>query len=210
MQSKRTIPFEVNTLNTAWEAFQRGDRERAHQLSKQILGTQPDNPDAWLLYAKSAPTKREEFQYLLQAKRYFPRDARLGEVFYQEMQRLLEQDPFLAYQDETADAYQVFSREEALLNIPKGRATPEPYPTPRPPKIQKAYRYLILAFLGLMFSGLGALFFAPAAGIQAWQELRQNPIRSDRARAGLILFLAVCLAIAGMLLVYLLWLHITG
>ncbi len=210
MQGKRTLPVENSQLTTAWEALRRGEREYAHQLSTQILGVEPDNTDAWLLYAKSAATIREEFLYLNQAQQFFPDNPRFKAVIYQEMKNLLDQDPFLAYQGETEDVYQVFSREAALLNIPKERARPEPFPTIRPPKIQKAYHYLVLAIFGLILSGLGAVVFGPVAVRQAWEAMQEAPGRADRARARLILGLAVCMTVAGLLLVYLLWLHIQG
>jgi len=125
-----------------------------------------------------------------------------------EVRSLLAQDPFLLYLDESGDRYHVRHGADQELMVPKDRSLPEPYPVPRPALLQRAYRWLWLACLGLLLAGLGALLFASLAAAAA-VGLNFQPIsRNDRIRSLVILILASGLWLGGLLLAAVLLVHL--
>jgi hypothetical protein len=121
---------------------------------------------------------------------------------------LLAEDPFLLYLDETGDRYHVRHGVNQELVVPKDRSLPEPYPAVRPILLQKAYRWLGLACLGLLLAGLGAMVFASLAAVAA-VGLNLQPIsRNDRIRSLVVLMLAGGLWLGGLLLGVILLVHL--
>jgi hypothetical protein len=128
----------------------------------------------------------------------------------EEIKEVIERDPFLVYEGETDSAYKIHNHAEDELIVPKERAVPEPFPARRAEPIRKAYRFLLWATLGLILSGLGAIFLAPAAGLYALRGLNGALSQHDRARGWVILALAVVVFLVGAALAYLLLLHWLG
>jgi len=94
------------------------------------------------------------------------------------------------------------------LVVPKDRSLPEPYPAVRPILLQKAYRWLGLACLGMLLAGLGAMVFASLAAVAA-VGLNLQPIsRNDRIRSLVVLMLAGGLWLGGLLLGVILLVHL--
>jgi hypothetical protein len=133
---------------------------------------------------------------------------RLDLSTYQVVQKLLNEDPFLLYIDETDALYHVRHSTDLELLVHKGRSLPEPFPAMRPALMQKAYRWLWMACLGLLFAGIGAMVFATLAAAAAI-GLNFQPIpRADRIRSLLVLLLSGALWLGGLLLGAILLLHI--
>lgn len=165
--------------------------------------------DERAVFAPKNDQKTEKLKELTRARLRQPQDQRLKAAVYEEVKQVLEEDPSLVYQDETEAAYQVMDHAQEILIVPKERAVPEPFPVQRPEPIRKAYRFLFWSVLGLLFSGLGALLFAPAAGLHAARALGQTGSK-DHARARVVLILAVLIFGLGLALAYLFWLHVQG
>lgn len=121
---------------------------------------------------------------------------------------LLAEDPFLLYLDETDDRYHVRHGAGSELAVAKGRSLPEPYPIQRPRLLQKAYRWLWLAGLGMLLAGLGAMVFASLAAIAALALNFQPISRNDRIRSLVVLTLAGGLWLGGLLLGAILLMHL--
>jgi hypothetical protein len=126
---------------------------------------------------------------------------------YPAVQQLLAADPFLLYLDETSDVYRVRHGDSDLLVL-KERDIPEPYPARRPLWLQRTYRWLWMAGLGLLLAGLGAMIFATLAAAAAL-ALNSQPIsKSDRIRSLVALLLAGGLWLGGLLLAVILLVHL--
>ena len=164
--------------------------------------------------AKPAQTKTEKLDCLNKEHQDRPGDPLVREQIYEEVKEVVDRDPFLEYHAESTSAYRVIDRHQQVLIVPKERARPEPYPVQRPEPIRQAYRFLLYAALGLVLSGLGAVIFAPVAvlhaihALNAPQQGEEN--RANRVRARVVISLSVLLFAAGLVLAYLLWIHIRG
>jgi sterol desaturase/sphingolipid hydroxylase (fatty acid hydroxylase superfamily) len=153
----------------------------------------------------------EDAQPLMpQAQGQYSADAsssRASQQAYPLVRRLLAADPFLLYLDESSEVYHV-RHSEGELRVLKERGIPEPYPARRPLWLQRAYRWLWLACLGLLLAGLGAMVFATLAAAAAL-ALNSQPIsRSDRIRSLVVLLLAGGLWLGGLLLAVILLVHL--
>lgn len=127
---------------------------------------------------------------------------------YRVVQKLINEDPFLLYIDESDEVYHVRHSTDLDLLVHKNRLLPEPFPAMRPALLQKAYRWLWMACLGLLFAGIGAMVFAILAAVAAI-GLNFQPIpRVDRIRSLVVLLLSGALWLGGLLLVAILLLHI--
>ena len=127
---------------------------------------------------------------------------------YPIVQRLLAIDPFLLYLDETGDVYHVRHGNGNALRVPKERNIPEPYPAGRPVLLQKAYRWLWMACLGLLLAGLGAMIFATLAAAAALALNHQPISRANRIRSMMVLLLAGGLWLGGLLLAVIMLVHL--
>ena len=124
------------------------------------------------------------------------------------VQELLGKDPFLLYIEETDELYHVRHGTELDLRVRKNRSLPEPFPARRPALLQKAYRWLWMACLGLLIAGLGAMVFATLAAAAAL-GLNLHPIsRADRIRSLVVLLLSGALWLGGLLLSAIMLLHV--
>jgi sterol desaturase/sphingolipid hydroxylase (fatty acid hydroxylase superfamily) len=138
------------------------------------------------------------------------RDARIQSQpnAYAFVQQLLTRDPFLSYIRETDDLYYVRHEADPDLQVHKNRSLPEPFPPKRPELLNKAYRWLWLACLGLIIAGIGAMLFATLAAA-AVLGLNFQPIsKADRIRSLVVLLISGALWLGGLLLGVILLLHI--
>lgn len=127
---------------------------------------------------------------------------------YPMVQQLLAQDPFLLYLSETDDRYHVRHGAGLDLVVSKDRSLPEPYPAERPVMLQKAYRWIWMACLGLLLAGLGAMVFATLAAAAALTANFQTISRADRIRSLVVLLLSGGLWLGGLLLGAILLVHL--
>jgi len=208
--SKRSLVKRA--LMGAEHAIRQGDRLLAYQLGLEATQIAPQDIRTWLMRAETAPSIEEAVACLNQANALLPSDAELSQKTHQMIQKLIKQDPFVLYLDETDNLYHVRSGERLTLSVPKDRSVPEPYPALRPVLLQHAYRWLWMAFLGLALAGLGALVFAPLAAISAVALNLIHPsrhsFRAYRIQSLLVLILSGSLWLCGLLLFVILLVHI--
>ncbi len=197
-------------INNARQALEAGNREGAYQLSLEATQQESDNKEAWLIRARTAASAEERLVCLSQAVRIDPNYPIAKQVLYTSLKSELEQDPFLAYLNETGQLYFVQNEEYLSLVVPKDRDVPESYPPERPPALKKAYRRLSWSVLGLALAGVGTLIFAPLAFRQAVSALGQPLVQPDRLRARLVAWLSILLIVISLSLAWLLIIHVVG
>ena len=120
----------------------------------------------------------------------------------------LEQDFFVLYLDETDDSYHVRNSAQLTLLVPKGRSIPMAYPVQRPARLQSAYQWLWMAFLGLPLAGIGAIVFAPLAALAAIGLYSKTPSKTNRIFSLVVLLLSGGLWLVGLLLAIILLVHL--
>ncbi len=94
------------------------------------------------------------------------------------------------------------------IAVPKGRATTAPYPPPEPPPLHRANRWLAFALLGLPFAGVGTVICAPVAVMFAWRAFQKPLPKTDRRSAVIAVAVAGVLWVIGLILTFLLVLHL--
>ena len=195
-------------LLDAEAAIQRGDRQRAYQLSREATQSAPENVETWLLCAETTSSVEEAIACLNRANALQPSSPQAKQKTYQIVQKLLQQDPFLLYVGEDEGLYRVRSGEKLDLILPKERSTPEPYPAEKPAWLRTAQRWLWVALFGLPLAGLGALLFAPLAAVYAIGLYLKTPSDANRVHSLLVIMLAGCLWLCGLLLGVILLVHV--
>jgi hypothetical protein len=123
--------------------------------------------------------------------------------------RLLEADPFLAYQGETDDLYRVWSNLNLELIVPKGRAIVEKFPPTTKKPLAPAFGWLRWTAIGLLPAGIGALFLAPVTAVRTrLNYFTKSLSKADQMRVGIILFLTAVLWVTAILLSLLFVVHL--
>lgn len=202
---------QVHTLLTqVQEAARRGQRQMAYQLALEATRVDPNSADAWFFRSRLAPSNEESLFCMSQVNRLNPQHPWVKQDSYNLIWGMLEKDPFLAYQDETDDLYLVRSSAYMSLAIPKDRSTPVPFPPKQPGRLARSYHWLGLALLGMLFSGIGALVFAPLAILSALSTFTTSLSQADRVRAGVVILGGILMVFAGALLTWLLYAHFRG
>ena len=177
-------------LQEAEQSFQQGRREIAYQSSLEATDLAPDEPMAWFLRSRTAPSHEEKLMCLSRA---FALDTKRPEAkteLRMAVQELLKKEPFLAYVYETQELYQVRSGRDLLVNIPKSRAFEPPYLQRRPGPTQPAFKWFYLSVIGLILGGVAAVFLAPVAVFQGLRLLTTPLLPGDRVRLWIILILS--------------------
>jgi len=202
-------PFNVpKALLEAEDAARDGDLQRAYRLSLEATQVDTENLKGWLLRAETAPSFEETVICLNQANTLWPFDPDVKQKTYQLVQKLLEQDPFLLYLDETDDLYHVCNSEQLSLIVSKDRSVPEAYPTRRPPQLQSAYRWLWAALLGLPLAGIGGIVFTPLAAVAGVSLYRKTSSKTNRIYSLVVIILSGGLWLVGLLLGVILLVHL--
>ena len=178
-------------LEEAGTLARQGKREKAYQVSLKATTIAPDEPLAWYLRSRSAPSREEQLMCLSHAYSLAPDHLETRQELHSAVHGLLKQEPFLAYVYETEQYYQVRSGRDLLINIPKNRTFETPYLKKKPGIAQPAFRWLSLALLALFLGGVGAVLFAPVAAFQALRLQASAPTDGERMRLLIVFILAV-------------------
>lgn len=195
MQTK--LQTELSQLLEEAEKFtQQGKREKAYQASLKATALAPDQPLAWYLRSRHAPSREEQLMCLSRAYSLDPNDTETKKELHAAVHALVKQEPFLAYVYETEQFYQVRSGRDLLVNIPKNRNFEIPYLKKKPGPAQPAFRWLSLALFALFLGGVGAVFFAPIAAFQALRLQASAPTDGERTRLLIVFILAVVIWLA--------------
>lgn len=177
-------------LQEAEQSAKQGKRDTAYQSSLEATSLAPDEPMAWYLRSKTAPSQEEKLMCLSRA---FALDTKLSEPKTElriAVRELLKEEPFLAYVYETQELYQVRSGRDMLINIPKGRAFETPYLQRRPSPARSAFKWLYLSLVGLLLGGVAAVVFGPIAVFQSLRLLTMPLLPGDRVRSWIVLVLS--------------------
>jgi hypothetical protein len=201
----------TDLLAKSENAIREGKAQEAYQFSLQATQTAPESIEAWLMRATLAPTLDERLVCVNRLNELAPGYQDRYNVAFFALKELLDKNPYLAYLEETEELYRVASRDR-VLTIPKKRAPTEPYPPERPTRgpLTSAYRWLIMAFAGLLVAGIGAVLFAPLAALAAIQAQGSLRSRSEQVSATVALVASLGLFIVGVLFSLLFVLHWLG
>lgn len=178
-----------------------------NKLEALPVGSQ--EPEIWFQRAQKATTLSEALVCLNQVYTLDPQNAQAREMRYQVLWRLLEADPFLAYQGETKHLYRVWSNLNLELIVPKSRAAVESYPPAASEPLTPAFSWLRWTVVGLLPAGLGALLLAPATAVRTLIIFYKTPLnQADQVRVFVILFWAIILWAVAISLAFLFMLHL--
>ena len=183
-------------LEEAGRFAQQGKREKAYQFSLRATTLAPDEPLAWYIRSRNAPSREEQLMCLSHAYSLAPDNTETKKELRSAVHSLLKQEPFLAYVYETEQFYQVRSGRDMLINIPKDRTFETPYLKRKPGLAQPAFRWLTLSLLALFLGGVGAVLFAPIAAFQALRLQASAPTDGERVRLLIVFILAVLIWLA--------------
>lgn len=200
---------DVNSLLAGARATAtEGSLRPSEREPAQATARQPQSVDAWLERAATAHTTEGKLVALSRALERDPHNQRARLAMVDTLRRHLRDDSFLAYVGETDAAYRVDTAGGQRIVVPKRRAHPKSHPPTEPTALRPTSRWLFLALLGLLPSGLGALLFAPIALFSALR-LRPSALNHEDQRRRRV-FIAAALAIwaLGLLLGLLVLIHL--
>ncbi len=186
------------------------DTERAVEGDGRITNAEkvPHDANALLLRAATARTRAEMLAHLSKAVEVDPDHRVARQTMYQMLKLQLEEDAFLGYLSEDDRLYRVRTATDIPVTVTKERAVTAPYPPLEPDPLHPALRWLWLALIGLLPSGLGAVVLAPRA-LWALRNLRGSSLsRQDRNRRLVFAVLAIGVWFLGILLGTLALVHI--
>jgi hypothetical protein len=184
-------PEVTQLLEEVERLVRSGEREKAYQSSLRATSLAPDEPLAWYLRARAAPSTEEQLMCLSRAYSLNSTSAETKKELRTAIHGLLKQEPFLAYVHETEEFYQVRSGRDLLINIPKNRVFERPYLQKIPGLAGPAFRWLTLSLLVLFLGGVGAVLLAPFTAFQALRLQTVSHSRSDRIRLWIVFGLSV-------------------
>jgi hypothetical protein len=194
---QKSLQTDVSQLlEEVGKLAQLGKREKAYQSSLRATSLAPDEPRAWYLRSQTASSTEEQLMCLSRAYSLDPNFPDTQKELRAAMQKLLTQEPFLAYVYETESFYQVRSGRDLLINVPKNRTFETPYLKRAPGLANPAFRWLSLSLLALFLGGVGAVLFAPIAAFQALRLQVSAPSHGDRIRLLIVFILAVIIWLA--------------
>jgi len=202
----------TDLLAESEKAIQEAKPHRAYELAVQATQAVPESIEAWLLRATLAPSLDERIASVNRLNELAPGYQDKYNLAFYALKELLDKDPFLRYLEETDELYRVINAERLVLSIPKKRApanSPSPDQIP-PGPLHGAYRWLIMAILGLLLAGIGTVIFAPLAGVAAVRAQNSIQSHSERVSSTVVLLVAFGLFVIGVLFSILFILHWLG
>jgi hypothetical protein len=189
---------------------QQGQRESAYERSLRATNLAPRDPMAWYLRSRVSNSLEEQIFCLSRVFALEPDFPHGRQKMQAALRGLLDRDPSLAYLAETDEHYQVKSRQDILIQIPKNRSPSIPYPQREPGPTRPAMRWFNAAVLGFLLGGVGAFILAPIAVYRATQIQFQKLERHDRVRLAVIIALSILIWLASLPLVILFAIHFFG
>jgi hypothetical protein len=203
-------PSVEDILHEIERQVREGNRQNAYELSLKATQAAPRNVEAWRQRATLAPSLEERMMSVNRVNELDPDYQDRHHLSFFTMREALERDPFLAYHDETDDLYRAINAEQVVMSIPKQRAPAETFPPKLASPLQPAYRWLVLAFFGLLLAGLGTILFAPMAAVAAGQARSSLSSRSERVSATVVITLSVLVLLLGLNFAFLFFIHWIG
>ncbi len=206
-EAQKLAPVIETIMREAREAARLGDQARAYQLGMKASGLAREDIAVWLFCAETAPSIEAAIDCLNQANALQPGNILANQTSYRIVKALLEQNPQLKYLDESELNYHVQSSGNFSLLIPKDRSARQAGPFIRQDCFRSSHRWLGLAAIGLLPAGLGALLFAPLAGLSALGVSFSPLSRSERIHGLVLVLLSAGLWLLGLLLGIILLVH---
>ena len=203
-------PTISDVLNECERLMREGNRRNAYELSLKATQMDPHSVEAWWLRATLAPSPEERVMSVNRLNELAPDLQDQHHLSFFTIREALERDPFLAYHGETEDLYRAVNAQQVMLSIPKQRAPTEPFPPPHSNPLRAAYRWLVLAFFGLLLAGLGSLVFAPLAALSARRVKPSLKSRSEQVNVNVIITLSLLVLLLGLNFAFLLLIHWLG
>ena len=200
----------ASLLSESERAIREGNARDAYELSLKATQSAPENIDAWLLRAALAPSLEEKIICINHLNEMGADGYDRHHIAFFTIKETLDNDPFLAYLEETDSLYRVLHGSHLVLSIPKKRSTVNSSPFEQPNPLKAAYRWLLMAMIGLMLAGLGTLIFAPLAVWSAFRAERSLESYADRVSSLIVLILSLILFLIGTFFSVLFLLHLTG
>lgn len=212
LTGSKPVQTVTDLLAESENAIRSGNGKYAHELSVQATQMAPESIEAWLLRATLAPTLEERVACVNHLNELAPGYRDRYNVAFFALKERLDQNPFLAYLEETDELYRVIDADRKILSIPKKRAPVEPYPPEekQPNPLKPAYGWLRLALMGLLLAGVGTVVFAPIAALAAARAGESLNARSERVSAAVVMIVASILFIVGVIFSLLFILHWLG
>lgn len=219
IQKKREDVLSTNQSQRASDllaeserAIREGRKEHAYRTSVQATQIAPASIEAWLLRATLAPSLNEKMISVNRLNELAPNFQDRYNVAFFALKEALEQNPFLAYLEETDELYRVLNAERVVLSIPKKRAPVNSAPPEEAPSgpLRTASRWLKISILGLFLAGIGTVIFAPLTALAAIQAGQAGTSHNERVRSVVILIASFVLFIVGLSFSLLFVLHWFG
>lgn len=206
-----TQPHSVTQLLREGERLaQQGQREGAYERSLRATNLAPRDPLAWYFRSRVTNSLEEQIFCLSRAFSLEPAFPHGRQKMHAALRGLLDRDPSLAYLAENEGHYQVKTRQDVLIQVPKNRSHSIPYPQRDPGPIKPAMRWFNAAAIGFFLGGVGAFILAPVAVWRASQLQFQNLERGDRVRLTVIIVLSILIWLASLPLVVIFAIHFFG
>lgn len=193
------------------KAIQERKPRRAYELAVQATQLVPESIEAWLLRATLAPSVEERIVSVNRLNELAPGYQDKYNLAFYALKELLDKDPFLRYLEETDELYRVINAEHVVLSIPKKRVPANsPPPDQSSGPLKGAYRWLVLAIMGLLLAGIGTVIFAPLSALAALQAQESMQSHSERVNSTVVVIIACVLFMIGVLFSILFILHWLG
>jgi hypothetical protein len=202
--------IEPDFVSEIEKAIKEGKSQYAYELSLKATQATPQNIEAWLLRAALAPSLEERVICVNHLNELGTDHQDRHNIAFFTIKEWLDRDPFLAYLEETEELYRATNADHMVLSIQKRRAPVESSLPQASIRLKAAYRWLVIAIIGLMFAGIGTLIFAPLAALAAMLAGPSLQSRSDRLNSTIVLFLAIILFLIGSIFSLLFVLHLIG
>lgn len=201
----------IRTLDPTGNAVSPEEVERARELARQMVASDPQNAEAWLRLAYTEPDPRAALEDMQRAIELKPNDPAVQAGLRHVLTARLQDDPFVEFLAETDKNYVVTLRNSRPVIIPKSRNYAEPYPPASRSEAERVARLVGLMAIGLIPAGLGAFVLAPVAIQRTLKLLRKRGIPARDQRVALVsLVLASGIGLVGEILFGLLLLHWLG
>jgi hypothetical protein len=192
--------IKAQNLAAAQEAAERGDLQPARNRIGDAAQIAPQEIEDWLRRAEAAQSIEEAIACLNQVSALLPANPEITAKIFLLANKLVKQDPFIAYDHETHDMYHVLNSSNQAFRVPKFRLTQESALNENPALLRSAHRWLWVALAGLLLAGLGAVLFAPLAASSAIL-LNLKPVsKAVRIQSLIVVIMSSSLWLVGLLL----------
>ncbi len=187
------------------------DRNNIH--SRQRLETKItqkiNDVDTCLEMSRNSKDPHIALEYIQRAIDLTPDDSRVHAMLLNLLRTRLNEDPYILFLAETEKNYIVTFRHARPIIVPKTRGESEIFPSRAKTDGERLLGMIWWMALGLVPAGLGAVILFPSVMTGAFDVLtRRGAVPRDQRMAWVALVLACMLGGGGIILSFLLFLHL--